>query len=161
MLKVLFFYGLAGAGKTYVAKMAAKISGWYHYEGDNHLTPEIKEIIKKGLPFTQEARDSYFAELADKIIELKSQHQHLIVSQGAYKKKNRDFLRQKISQLKFICVEASPELIKARLLVRGDLISAEYAARLSLDFEPPDAQDIIIFNELNDAEIKRQLRKLL
>ena len=71
-VKVLFFFGLAGAGKTYVGQVAGEHLGWPVYEADTDLLEEMHTAIREKTLFTDEMRAKYFAVVKDNILKTKN-----------------------------------------------------------------------------------------
>ena len=45
-MSLIILFGLPGTGKTYVGKVFEKYFDYYFYDGDNDLTPEMREAIQ-------------------------------------------------------------------------------------------------------------------
>jgi len=150
---VLFFYGLAGVGKTFTSSVVRSYTGWHVYEADNDLTPAMRKAITLKQLFTQEMRDEFFTIIGRNIITLQRSHKNLIVTQAAYKQRNRDYLTDSVPGIEFVWVNASDETIVERLRCRGNQITPEYATQMKLGFEPPAAGAKIIINDSDETRI--------
>jgi gluconate kinase len=157
---VLFLYGLAGAGKDYVANVIGKESGRFVYNADDDFTDEMQAAIDAKETFTPEMRDRYIAIVAEKIVELQKEHKELVVTQATYKQEHRNYLLSVVDDMDVLCVTAPPSLIEQRLKRRGDAITPEYAARMRANFEPPTVWDKIIFNDADSSRVISQLNAL-
>lgn len=154
---ILFFFGLAGAGKTYVGQLVGSKAGWMVYDADEDISDEMKYALAHQQPFTEAMRAEYFPRIATKIRSLHQQHCHLIVTQGVYKQRYRDELMQMIPAMEMLCVTSSPEIVRQRLALRPQGISVASAQALIADFEMPTANIRIIENNGDDGDIVRQL----
>jgi gluconate kinase len=134
---LLFFMGLAGAGKTFTGRLIADELGYYAYDLDQDLIPEMRSAIQTRSPFTNEMRAKYFNIVIQRIAELKSKHPKLIVMQAAYKEENRKRVSLEHPELVFVHVTAPEAMILSRLQRRGDLISSDYALTMAQGFEYP------------------------
>lgn len=153
---VWFLFGLSGAGKSYVGDVISQHTGWPVYHADIDITAEMKLALSEARPFTDTMRDEYFSQL---LVHIKSrQHANLplIVTQGAYKRKHRDFLKAHLPGLSYIWVEAPLELIMSRLERRGQGIRAASAAALFKDFEPPVEDGFRLTNDGDQSRILEQ-----
>lgn len=146
--KTLFLFGLAGSGKSFLAKKIATQFGYYHYEGDDDFTPAIKQAIATGSQFTDEMRWEFVRLLADRILELQKIHEKLVVSQALYKNIHRKFLLEKVPKLELVWVKASDDLIVERINQRGGAgISLDYVKAIQANFEEPDMKVLELENE--------------
>ena len=158
-MSLIILFGLPGTGKTYVGKIFEKYFDYHFYDGDNDLTEEMKEAIKVQRVYTDKMRDAYFKILISKIQDLKSKHKNLVVAQTFIKEKYRLNLIEKISDAKFVLVEAKKEIREKRLQERVDYpLDLEYARKMELNFDKPIVNHQIIINN-NDGEenIKKQI----
>ena len=112
---VWFLFGLSGAGKSYVGDVISQQTGWPVYHADIDITAEMKLALTEARPFTDSMRDEYFSQLLEHIKDRQQSDLPLIVTQGAYKQKHRDFLRKHLPQLTFVWVDAPLDMIIKRL----------------------------------------------
>lgn len=154
---VLFLFGKSGSGKTFVGDMLEEALGWHVYHADDDLTAEMKAALRENQPFTDAMRDRYFAVVAENILALKNTYRRLVVTQGAYKKRHRDYLLSKIPDLELIHISSTDSLVLERLSHRQDGIGSASAAALSKDFEAPGKGIKVIANNGSTLELARQL----
>lgn len=150
---VIFLFGLAGAGKSFVGDALAARFGWKVYHADADLTTEMRQAIAEKRLFTPQMRDKYFEIVASTILELKREQVPLIVTQAAYKQQHRKFLKEKIQRLDFVCVSAPEQVILERLRQRGDAVSPDYAQQMLKNFEPPVAGEKVLNNVGSAASV--------
>lgn len=156
---VLFLFGLAGSGKSYVGDLIARHTGWYVYHADEDITDDMRQALAEHLPFTEKMRDDYISIVLEKILTLRQQHRHLLVTQAVYKQRHREFLMSHISQMDMIHVQADDMVIEKRLLARAGEASTKSAAALRKDFELPQGEYKTLVNNEDDEAIVRQLNK--
>ncbi len=154
---VVFFFGLAGAGKSYVGDMVNRLTQRPLYHADCDLTARMRQAMATETPFTQDMRDEFFEVVADRILEKLEHNPELIITQGAYKNCNRQYLLTKVPQLEFVQIAAKDQTIVDRLRIRGDLVSIDYAQKLRANFEVPPIGTKIIHNDSDDDNIVQQL----
>jgi len=158
--QIIFFYGLAGVGKSYVGDLVGELSGRYVYHADQDITDDMNQAISDDRPFTGDMRDDYFSIISEKIIDLKKAHSQLIVTQATYKQKHRDFLNSIIPNMDLIWVTADIDIIKQRLVKRNNNVTLTAANRLLQDFEAPSHKAKVIANEGDDNFIINQMNDL-
>ena len=158
METIWFLFGLSGAGKNYVGDLLASKTGWPVYHADRDLSPEMRLALAQKQPFTNAMRDDYFARLPALIRQHQQAGLPLIVTQGAYKQRHRDVLQQHLPHIRFIWVDAPPEMILQRLDNRRQGIGFDSAAALLRDFEPPPEGSCVVVH--NDGDSNRILEQL-
>lgn len=169
-MSLIILFGLPGTGKTYVGKILEKYSGYYFYEGDNDLTPEMKIAIRVKKVFTDQMRDVFFEKLISKIqnllalseVEGKSKYKKLVVAQTFIKEKYRLNLIKKIPEVKFILIETKKSLREKRLSLRKNYpLDLEYTRKMCVNFDKPKINYQIIVNNKNGREdVKKQIEFL-
>ena len=155
--KILFLFGLSGSGKSYIGDLIGQKTDRYVYHADEDITEEMILALKEQRPFTESMRDQYFPIIAEKIVSLCQEHNAIVVTQGVYKQRHREYLEAQLSDLEMIFVDAGDAHISERLSTRGDGITDESAAALRKDFELPPERIKVIVNEGGEEVIVAQL----
>jgi len=70
----LFFYGVAGSGKSFVANLVGDLAGWHVYEADDDISDAMKLALAEHRPFTVEMSGEALGRVSVKIIELQKRH---------------------------------------------------------------------------------------
>lgn len=156
---VWFLFGLSGSGKSYAGDLIARARGWSVYHADDDITPAMEQALATAQPFTDAMRDEYFVLLADRIRARQAQagpDQPLIVTQGAYKQRSREFLQKQVPGLALVWIDAPDALIVQRLRLRSAGITQESAAALQQDFECPSPDSLRIVNDGGEEHILAQ-----
>lgn len=136
---ILFFYGLAGAGKSFVGRHIADNLGIPYYEADELLTDEMKQAIITGQPITQEMVDKFMLVIISFIKNLLATGiNDFVISQALYRIKNRAQIAHEFPNIQFIEVTASDEIIFDRLAKRNDWVSTQYAKEMQRHFQRSD-----------------------
>lgn len=159
VVPVWFLFGLSGSGKSFAGDVIARARGWSVYHADEDITPSMQQALAASQPFTDAMRDEYFTLLADRIRARQARsgpEQSLIVTQGAYRQRSRDFLRAQVPGLVMVWIDAPDNLIAQRLRLRSAGITEESAAALKQDFEYPPAGNMRIVNDSDSARILTQ-----
>lgn len=137
--EIVFLFGLAGSGKSYLANLIAQRYGYINYEGDDDLTPSMREAIKLGSSFSDQMRLEFFQVVAARILELSKVHPKIVVSQGLYRNVHRKYLIDSVPNLRLVWVRASDEVILKRIRSRGVAgIGEDYVRVIRANFEEPD-----------------------
>lgn len=162
-MSLIILFGLPGTGKTYVGKIFEKYFNYFFYDGDNDLTPEMKEAIKTKTVFTDEMRDRFFKILISKIQDLESKIKNLAVAQTFIKERYRVSLINKIPETKFVLIETKTSIREKRLTERINYpLDLEYARKMEINFDKPIINHIIIVNdEYGEENIKKQIKNIV
>lgn len=157
---VIYFFGLAGGGKTYVADVLARLSGRHAYHADKDLTPEMRQAVVERRTFTPEMRDRYFEIVVTRILELRRSFGPLLVTQATYKKIHRERIASQVPDLEFVQIVAPDELIVERLQRRGDFVTPGYAATIRANFEPPPEDSKTLINDEDEQKIVNEIKRI-
>lgn len=137
--------GVAGSGKTTVAKLFAKKTGAIFYEGDEFHPPENVAKMAAGIPLTDADRRKWLQTLKKIISAALRKKEFSVLTCSALKEKYRDALAADDPRVKFVHLTGTPELIAERLKNRRGhfmppaLLQSQFAI-----FEPP--ADALVFN---------------
>lgn len=152
--KIIFFFGLAGSGKSYLINLLSKETGWNAYDADKDLTSEMLSALKKKQEFTDEMRFQYIESVVGKINKLAKNSDKLLIAQANYKFKYREYVRDNIeASLEFIEVKAKEEIIYKRLKGRDDELTPDYFKMIAKNFEPAKSGVKVLVNNGDDAEL--------
>ncbi|KAE8802376.1 putative gluconokinase [Hordeum vulgare] len=121
--------GVSGCGKSTVAAMLADALGCGFVEADDHHSHANKEKMSRGVPLTDEDRLPWLESLRDAIRIRLGRGEDVVVSCSALRLKYREVLRQgdgaykpgsyAACRVKFVCLEASTEVIAERVRRRA------------------------------------------
>jgi gluconokinase len=115
---VLIFMGVAGSGKTTVAKLFAKKTGAVFYEGDDFHPPENVAKMRAGIPLTDADREKWLRTLRKIIVRALAKKEFSALACSALKAKYRDQLSEGDPQVKFVHLAGRPDLIEKRMKTR-------------------------------------------
>ncbi len=158
--RILMLFGKTGAGKNYLARFFEKEFGYYWYDADIDLTPEMVQAVKSKRAFTTEMRARYFDIVKLKIKALLPTEKKIVITQGLFKNINRHDLRKEVPMMRWVWVDAEPRVIEKRILKRNNMVTPEYARKINADFEEPDFQCDKIFNNQGETETLTQVRRI-
>lgn len=158
---LIYLFGLPAAGKNYVGEVLAEAFGYTFYDGDRDLTPEMRDAVRDGRPFSDAMRDRFYTTLIERIAELRRRHADLAFCQATFKERHRRLIADAFPDVVFVLVEADEAVRAARLARGGNPVTVEYARRIAAFFEPPAHAHFVIENNGGRAEVVRQLTSLL
>jgi gluconokinase len=157
----LIFMGVAGSGKTTVAKMFAEKTGAVFYEGDDFHPASNVAKMRQGIPLTDEDRAQWLRQLREMIASSLARNELAAVTCSALKAKYREELHGGDPRVRFVFLTAPFTVIEARLKNRvGHFMPPTLLASQFAILEPP--ADAMTFNgEKAPEEIVTELLQIL
>jgi gluconokinase len=154
---VLIFMGVAGSGKTTVAKLFARRTGAVFFEGDDFHPPKNITKMSAGIPLTDADRKQWLMSLRKIIVRALTRKEFTVLTCSALKARYRTVLGANDSRVKFVHLTGSRTLIAARLKKRrGHFLPPALLAGQFAILEPPT--DAFVFNcRQSPARIVREL----
>ena len=110
--------GVAGCGKTTVAKLFAEKTGAVFYEGDDSHPPENIAKMRGGIPLTDGDRAAWLLALRIIISDSLAKNIFTVLTCSALKAKYREQLQAGDARVQFVHLTAPREVIEARLKKR-------------------------------------------
>ena len=104
--------GVAGSGKSTVAKSLADRLGWQMAEGDDFHSPENRAKMAAATPLTDEDRKPWLEAIRDWIDETPG---NAVVTCSALRRSYRDILRSARGRVRFLHVHGAPALLSSRI----------------------------------------------
>jgi gluconokinase len=135
--------GVAGCGKSSLARALSLAHGLILIEGDDFHSPASQEKMRQGQALTDQDRAGWFQVLCDK---LRAHAGHVVLSCSALKKEYRDVLRAAVPGLRFVYLELGIDDAKKRVAGRGadhyfppTLVDSQFQA-----LEPPWREALVL-----------------
>jgi gluconokinase len=142
---VLIFMGVAGSGKTTVAKLFAKKTGAVFYEGDDFHPPENIAKMRTGIALTDADRKNWLQTLREIVAGALAKKEFSVLTCSALKAKYRDQLAAGDPGVKFVHLTGPPDLIGKRLENRrGHFMPSALLESQFAILEPP--ADAMVFS---------------
>jgi len=158
---VLIFMGVAGSGKTTVARLFAQKTGAVFHEGDDAHPPENIAKMRAGIPLTDDDRAAWLLTLRKIIADALTKNILSVLTCSALKSKYREQLQAGDPRVQFVHLSAPPAVLAARLETRsGHFMSPALLDNQLSIFEPP-TDALTINGEKNPAEIVEELIQAL
>jgi gluconokinase len=130
--------GVAGSGKTTVAKLFAKKTGAIFYEGDDFHPPENIAKMRAGIPLTDADRGKWLKTLQQIVVRALAKKEFSALACSALKAKYRKALSAGDSRVKFVHLTGPKTLIEQRLKNRcGHFMQPALLASQFAILEPP------------------------
>jgi 6-phosphogluconate dehydrogenase len=127
---LIVIMGVSGCGKTTVGKKLADRLGWSFYDGDDFHPPANIAKMSAGIPLNDEDRSEWLKALAGLI----ESGQNGVMACSALKQAYREQLCQQSSEVYFVYLKGSFDLIFERLSLRRDhymkpeMLKSQFAA---------------------------------
>ena len=158
---VLIFMGVAGSGKTTVARLFARATGAVFYEGDEFHSPESVEKMRRGVPLTDGDRAQWLAALRQIIVRSLAAGEFVVMTCSALKSKYRAQLQGGDGRVRFVHLTAPRAVLEERLKTRhGHFLAPSLLANQLEIFEPP-ADAWTFGSEKSPGEIVAELARML
>jgi gluconokinase len=153
----LIFMGVAGSGKTTVAKLFAEKTGAVFYEGDDFHPASNVAKMRQGIPLTDEDRAPWLRALREMIVNSLRKDELAAFTCSALKAKYREALQGRDERVRFVFLTGPSDLIEERLKNRvGHFMPPTQLADQLATLEPP--ADALTFSiEKTPEEIVREL----
>ena len=134
--------GVAGSGKSVIGAALARSLDVEFVEGDNFHSTANVERMAAGIPLTDEDRATWLAALSDRIRQAKQTGVGLVVTCSALKRSYRDVLRRAASDIQFIFLRGTRELLEQRIANRtGHYMPASLLDSQLATLEEPAADE--------------------
>jgi len=147
--RVVLVMGVAGAGKSTIAKALANRLGWTFQEGDAFHSPANVAKMKSGRPLDDADRAPWLEAIAAWIDAEAGKGAHSVLACSALKRRYREVLIDGRLFVRLVYLEGSRALIAERLAHRKhhyfppDLLESQFAAlEAPLSVEHPIVVDV-------------------
>ncbi len=153
--------GVAGSGKTTVAKLFAEKTGAVFYEGDDFHPPENVSKMCAGIPLTDADREKWLLSLKEIIVRALAKNEFAVLTCSALKAKYRDVLSAGDTRVQFVHLTGSAALIEDRLKNRHGHFMPPALLTSQLAILEPPANALVFSCEKSPAQIVADLIQAL
>lgn len=115
-MTVIVVMGVAGCGKSAVARKLAALRGLPWIEGDDFHPPANVHKMREGIPLDDTDREGWLHTLCD---EIRKQPQGCVLACSALKRNYRDTLRKAALHVRFVYLHISPKESLRRVAERS------------------------------------------
>jgi gluconokinase len=152
---IVVVMGVAGSGKTTVAKGIAVSMNWLFAEGDAFHPEANVEKMHSGVPLTDEDRWPWLQAIADEIDRLSATGERAVIACSALKRAYRDILVHGRDDIQMVFLDGTQDLIADRLAARkGHFMPPDLLASQFRTLERPGANERPITVSI-DAPVER------
>lgn len=139
---ILVVMGVAGSGKTTIARMLAERLGWRFQEGDALHPPANVAKMSAGTPLTDDDRWPWLHAIAAVIDTWRAEGTSGIVTCSALKRAYRDILIGNRPDVRLVHLAGDKPLIAARMAARkGHFMPTALLDSQFATLEPPGAEE--------------------
>jgi carbohydrate kinase (thermoresistant glucokinase family) len=151
---ILVVMGVAGCGKTTIARLLAERLGWRFQEGDALHPPANVAKMSAGTPLSDADRWPWLHAIAAVIDTWRAEGASGIVTCSALKRAYRDILIGNRPDVRLVHLAGDKPLIAARMAARkGHFMPTALLDSQFATLEPPGAEENPIFVDIGpDAE---------
>jgi gluconokinase len=114
---IVIIFGVSGVGKTTVGKLLSRDLGWRFVEADDLHPAANIEKMRSGHPLTDRDRWPWLERLRQRIEQLLSSGENVVVACSALKRAYRDLLRVN-DEVKFMFLRGDYALVEKQLRSR-------------------------------------------
>jgi gluconokinase len=156
---IIVVMGVAGAGKSTLAKALATTLDWICVEGDDYHPAVNIEKMARGEALADQDRAAWLEHLHRRIVALDRQGMSAVVACSALKASYRDVLAEDVGDLRFVFLRGSEEAIAERLRGRRGHFMPPALLESQLEvLEPPEDAIIVPIEMTTEEQAKRVLR---
>ena len=109
--------GVAGSGKSSVARLVAERLGWPMAEGDDFHSPQNRSKMASGTPLTDADRKPWLEAIRDWLDRTPG---NAVVTCSALRRSYRDILRTARGRVRFLHLHGTPAVLGSRISGRTD-----------------------------------------
>jgi gluconokinase len=131
---IVALMGVSGAGKTTVGKLLSERLDWPLLDADDYHPPANIEKMRSGIPLTDDDRWPWLDRLNGLLKDKERHGEDALLACSALKSRYRDRLAAGCSNLRWVYLKGSFELIESRLKARkghymkAGLLESQFAA---------------------------------
>jgi gluconokinase len=155
---IIIVLGVAGSGKSTIAKALADANRWQYIDADDFHSPANQAKISHNEPLTDEDRRPWLQTLHTQICHWLEIDRTTVLACSALKRSYRDFLSGNDPAVKFVYLKGSYELIAKRLKEReGHIAKVELLKSQFETLEEPTPDEAIQI----DIDIERDIDSIV
>jgi gluconokinase len=141
---ILIAMGVSGCGKTTIGELLAARLGCDFADADSFHSQANKDKMHKGIPLTDEDRWPWLKAIRTSIEEKQADGTTHVYACSALKRVYRDILRDGDTDVTFVYLKGTPELLQERIKTRKGHFFDPKLLQSQLDtLEPPGSDEAI------------------
>ena len=139
--RALVVMGVAGSGKSQLARAVAERTGAAFVEGDDLHPPRNIAKMTAGIPLDDADRADWLASIGSAMADAVARGRHVVATCSALKRRYRDRLRLDVAELSFVYLRIDLVNAAARVAGRpGHFMPAHLVASQFESLESPDTE---------------------
>lgn len=140
--------GVAGSGKSTVAREVAVRLAWDYVDADDFHTADARTQMASGLPLTDAQREPWVQRIEAELQRRARQRCGMVVAFSGLRAAHRQRLRSSGIPIRFVFLDAAPAVIAARLAARTNhfMPGALLASQLEALEIPTAEPDVVTVN---------------
>jgi len=155
---IIVVMGVSGSGKSRVGQALAQHLGWQFRDADDFHTQAAKEKMQQSIPLTDEDREPWLQAMRSAMDQWLSADKNTVLACSALKSSYRHTLHLHNSQVQFIYLQGSFELIHERLKHRQNHFMKESLLQSQFDtLEEPTFSEAIYIDASQPPEVIVQI----
>lgn len=148
-MTVIVVMGVAGCGKSAVARKLAALQGVPWIEGDDFHPVANVHKMREGIPLDDTDREGWLQTLCD---EIRKHPPGCVLACSALKRSYRDRLRSAAPQTLFVYLHGTPELLASRMAQRkGHYMPSSLLQSQLLTLQVPAADEAALAADISEA----------
>jgi gluconokinase len=141
---ILIVMGVSGCGKTTIGEMLAERLKCDFADADSFHSQANKDKMHKGIPLTDDDRWPWLKAIRASIVEKQADGTTHVYACSALKRVYRDILRDGDTDVTFVYLKGTPELLQERIKTRKGHFFDPQLLQSQLDtLEPPGLDEAI------------------
>lgn len=156
---ILIAMGVSGAGKSRIGEMLAERLSCSYTDGDAFHSAANKEKMHNGIPLTDDDRWPWLRSIREAIEEKRRAGETAVFTCSSLKRSYRDVLRGTDTDVRFVYLQGSFEVLHERLKTRTGHFFDPSLLKSQLDTleEPGPDEAIVVSIELTPEQIVDQV----
>lgn len=134
--------GVAGSGKTTVARLAADQLGWAFLDADDYHTDASRAKMRAGVPLTDADRTPWLIAVRDQMEAYADAGQPVVVACSALRRSYRETLAATSVRTRFVWLDVPEDELRRRLTTRrGHFAGSQLLSSQLATLEPPSSEE--------------------
>jgi broad-specificity NMP kinase len=142
---IIILFGAPGVGKTTIAQELESF-GYHHYEGDDDLLTEVKELNRNNQFLPETLREKQNKLVIERIVQLSRIYSKLVVSYHFMWDRHRQRLLKLCPQARWFLITLDQRQLEKRVVRKDHLLSPKFALNIARAFEVPTIPYVEISN---------------
>lgn len=154
---IIYLFGIACAGKTYIGELLARKYGFTFYDADAWIDENYMQEFKLTGSFSVDTRAHIHKEIANRITTF-DRNKSIVIAQASIKECNRQQILAANPDVIMVWVKADLQTLLDRAAKRNNYVTADSIHKMWKNFDiPKDKSTLIIDNGCEAVPLLKQL----